>query len=198
MRLAVALVLFLTLAGVALAAPASELPSAFERPATAEDRLPSFLPLRPGEGRPYDSRLIATHATWKWTWRVYVFKQARRAFRSERIVQNVCLFVVQNGDAGGGCSPAASFFGPGRQLAASATGRALVGVASDRVARIVVVGSRGVRHDVPLSADHGFFFNCRAYNGCACVVARVQALDRAGRLITDQNWRSPARNCRQR
>ena len=35
-------------------------------------------------------------------------------------------------------------------------------------------------------ADLGFIFNCRAYNGCACVIARLEAYDRRGNRIVDE------------
>jgi len=120
---------------------------------------------------------------------VRLFKQTIRGRAS------ICTFVFEGGGAGGGCSPAASFFGPGRQVHASAS-RVLAGVASDRVVRVVVIGSQGVVHEVPLSPDHGFIFNCRAYNGCPCAVSRLQAFDRMGRRIYNQNWPTPY--CRRR
>jgi hypothetical protein len=46
------------------------------------------------------------------------------------------------------------------------------------------------------ASDQGFIFNCRAYNGCACVVSRLQAFDRAGRILESQDWLAPT--CRRR
>jgi hypothetical protein len=179
----------------ALGSSAADLPSAFDRPATSADRLPFTLAPAAGEGRPYDSRHVATYAGRTRTWDVFVFKQSRPTFRSTRAVEHVCVFVADGRSAGGGCSPTPTFFGPRRHVVAS-SGRVLAGVVSDRVARLVVIGSAGRAHRVPLSADDGFVFDCRAYNGCACVLDRVQAFDRAGRMITNQSWRSTAPNCR--
>jgi len=174
---------------VCAAAAASDLPSAFTRAPSAADQLPPTFPGVPDGGRPYESRRIATLSGTKREWNVFIFKQKIK----KRI--NVCRFVfTRNQGAGGGCSPSESFFGPGRQVSAGA-GRVLAGVASDRVTRVVVIGSLGVVHEVPLSSDNGFIFNCRAFNGCACVVSRLQAFDRMGRRITNQDWRG-SRSCR--
>lgn len=196
MRLALgAAVAFACLSGVALAAEQGTVPSAFARPETEADRLPSTFAM-PGEGLPYDSRRIASYKGTKRTWTVYIFKQRRRGFYQHKPAQeHICVFVFEGGGAGGGCSPSGSFFGPGRPVNASSS-RVLAGVASDQVARIAVVGSRGVVHNVPLSSDHGFVFDCRAYNGCACVISRLQAFDKRGIRIANQDWRSSAPNCR--
>lgn len=191
---AVAVIGCASLVSGASAAPISELPSAFTRPATEADRLP--LDFSGFEGRPYDSRRIASYKGTKRTWTVYIFKQRMRGFNQQAPArEHVCVFVFEGGGAGGGCSPSASFFGPGRPVNASSS-RVLAGVASDQVARIAVVGSRGVVHHVSLSSDHGFIFNCRAFNGCACVLSRLQAFDKLGNRIMNQDWRSSAPNCR--
>lgn len=196
-RLAIAAVVCAAVTTVALAASAPVLPSAFSRPAVATDRLPSAFPdSLPGEGRPYDSRRIASYMGTKHAWSVYVFKMQMRGFKQKRAREHTCVFVFEGAGGGGGCSPTASFFGPGREVNASSS-QVLAGVASDRVARVVVIGSQGVVHEVPLSPDRGFIFNCRAYNGCACVVSRLQAFDRMGRRITNQDWLG-SRSCRRR
>lgn len=174
------------------AADASNLPSAFTRSPTAADQLPPTFRWIHGGGRPYESRRIATLSGTKREWDVYIFKQRI----TKRI--NVCLVVfTRDQGAGGGCSPAKSFFSRSRDIVASSS-RVVAGVASDRVARVVIIGSRGVAHDVPLSRDRGFIFNCRAFNGCACVISRLQAFDRLGNRIANQDWRSSAPNCRRR
>jgi hypothetical protein len=193
-----AIVCALLVTGVCAAA-APDLPSAFTRAPTAADQLPPSVRGVPGEGRPYASRRIASLSGTKRQWSVFIFKQRIK----KRI--NVCLFVSfvfardpdGVGGAGGGCSPSESFFGPSRDVAASSS-RVLAGVASRRVARVVVIGSLGVAHEVPLSRDNGFIFNCRAFNGCACVISRLQAFDKLGNLIENQDWRSSAPNCQKR
>ncbi len=183
-------------AGVSGAAT-STIPSAFARAPVASDQLPGNFQGVPDGGLAHDSRRIATLQGTKRSWSVYIFKQTiRNRLLNPSVRPNICLFIFTSGQgAGGGCSPTDLFFGP-RHVSASATGRVLAGVASDRVARVVVVGSRRVVHEAPLSADQGFIFNCRAYNGCACVVSRVQAFDKSGKRIANQDWRSSARNCR--
>ena len=196
-----AMVFCASLATGVVAAYASNLPSAFERSPTAADQLPPTFQGVSGEGRPYASRRIATLSSTKRQWSVYIFKQRIK----NRLLQsgtkprlNVCLFVFSDGEnGGGGCSPTALFFGPDGAITASSS-RVLAGVASDRVARVVVIGSQGKAHDVPLSGDKGFIFNCRAYNGCACVISRLQAFDKLGHRIANQDWRSRAPNCRRR
>ena len=88
--------------------------------------------------------------------------------------------------SGGGCSPAAAFF-DGRHVAAT-SGRLFSGVVSNDVARVVIVGSRGVRHQPRLSVDGGFIHTCRAFNGCARLIACVEAYDRQGERLSTQAW----------
>jgi hypothetical protein len=171
------------LAGTASAAPLADVPSAFLRPAVAADRLPTgFESLRSDRRRPSDSRRIATYLDGKHRrWSLYIFKQTIRG------KQNICVFTLQQGGGGGGCDYSSHFFTPGHDVVAS-SGRVFAGVVSDRVARVVVVGSQGRRHPVKLTTDHGFIYNCRAYNGCSCAVARLQAFDKTGTLLTSQSW----------
>jgi hypothetical protein len=170
-------------AGSARAASVPDMPSAFLRPAVAADRLPDrFETLRSGRGRPSDSRRIATYIDGKHRrWSLYIFKETIRG------KQNICVVTLQQSGGGGGCDYSSHFFAPGRDVVAS-SGRVLAGVAADRVARVVVVGSQGRRHPINLTSDHGFIYNCRAYNGCTCVVARLEAFDKAGKLLTNQSW----------
>ncbi|MGH9204414.1 MAG: hypothetical protein ACRD2A_24565, partial [Vicinamibacterales bacterium] len=173
------------------------LPSAFERAPATSDQLPGSFQGIPGDGRPYDSRRIATLSGTKRHWSVYIFKQRiKNRLLAAKPRLNICLFVFTDGHGGGGgCSPTALFFGPDGAITASSS-RVLAGVASDRVVRLVVVGSQGKRHNVRLSRDKGFIFNCRAFNGCACVISRIQAFDRQGNRIANENWTSRALNCR--
>lgn len=200
-RLFVAALVLATLTTAAAGAATSTIPSAFARAQVASDQLPGNFQGVPGEGLPHDSRRIATLRGTKRDWSVYIFKQTiRHRFLKPSVRPSICLFVFTHEDGGvgggGGCSPSTLFLGPTRHVSTSATGRVLAGVASDRVTRVIVIGSRGVVHEVPLSADQGFIFNCRAYNGCACVISRIQAFDKRGNRIANENWTSRAPNCR--
>jgi len=160
------------------------LPLAFARPATAADRLPAAFMAHtaPDSGLPYDSRRVATYVDGKHRhWNLYIFKQRLHG------KVNVCDYLVRDAGGGGGCSPSSGFFARGRQVAAT-EGRLFAGVAAAKVARVEVVGSRGVVHHVPLNADHSFIYDCNAYNGCICVVAKLRAYDRQGTLVTNQTW----------
>jgi hypothetical protein len=67
------------------------------------------------------------------------------------------------------------------------------GVVARNVARVEIIGTHGRVHPVALTPDGGFIWNCRAYNGCACVVSELRAFDQDGKLVTRQDWRS--RSC---
>ena len=141
-----------------------------------------FAAISPNRGRPRDSRRIATYIDGKQRrWSLFIFREAIRG------QENICTFVIQGHGGGGGCDPSVTFFVPGREVVAS-EGHVLAGVASDRVTRIMVIGSRGVLHRVTLTPDHGFIYDCATYNGCTCAVARLKAFDRTGKLITNQPW----------
>jgi hypothetical protein len=190
MRLAaVAFAVFLV-AGVALAAsrPAT-IPSAFARRATPADRLPAgFAQL--GGSRPFDSRRIATYTDGAQRhWSVYVFKQVLHS----RL--NICIATLRAGGGGVGCSPPPKFFAPGRWVVAG-EGHLIAGVAADNVAAVRLIGRHGTVHTVKLTRDHGFIYDCNAYNGCSCLISRVQAFDSVGRLITNQDWLGSS--CRRR
>ena len=121
------------------------------------------------------SRLVATYDGGpNRRGRVYIYKTSRG--------ESGYWFVWRG--AGGGCSPGPLFE---RQRVVAGAGQFLAGVAADEVTRIVVVGSRGVRHLVPLSADNGFVYDCRTYNGCPCAVTWLDAY--AGdKRVHHQNW----------
>ncbi len=137
-----------------------------------------------------DSRRIA----------VYQDRRGRRAtlFVAKTRTQ-LCIMLVNAappgvGGAGGGCSPRSSFF-QGRHVSAT-SGRLFAGVVSNEVARVVLVGSRGVRHPVEVTVDGGFIYDCRAYNGCAGLIACVEAYGRSGPVLSKQAWM--ADGCRRR
>lgn len=171
MRVAFAIAAVTVAAG---ASAATQEPIAFQRPARADDRYtgpPSTWQIR-------DSRLVA-----------------RALVRRPNRVNQARLYLVRraNGmlcvvlhDAGGGAASCTS----SSQLArgVSLSGRLLAGVVRNEVARVVVVGTRGVRHPVKLTRDKGFIWDCRAWNGCRWVVAAVEAYDAAGSLLYRTAW----------
>lgn len=120
----------------------------------------------------------------------------RRGRRSDLYVaktrMQMCIVSVNfnatgtGGGSGGGCSPTADFFHGERVVATS--GRLFQGVVANDVARVVLVGSRGVRHTVRLTSDGGFIYNCRAYNGCARLIACVEAYAPDGSYLSGQPW----------
>jgi len=131
-----------------------------------------------------DSRRIAT----------YVDRRGRRAtLYVAKGGLGLCQVLVKSstsggvGGGGGGCSPPADFLNRERHVAAS-SGRLFAGVVANEVARVVIVGSRGVRHPVKVTADGGFIYDCRAYNGCAGLIACVEAYTRDGTLLSGQPW----------
>jgi hypothetical protein len=132
---------------------------------------------------------------------VYQDRRGRRAtLYVAKTRTQLCVVLVYSssagavGGAGGGCSPKNSFF-QGRHVSAS-SGRLFWGLVSNEVARIVIVGSKGVRHRLEVTQDGGFIYDCRAYNGCAGLVACVEAYARDGDSLSDQAW-SPG-GCRRR
>jgi hypothetical protein len=159
----------------------STLPQAFLRPRRSSDALPkrglgsNTVPIGPSRERILDTRRIAS----------YTDGRGRQALLYLlRTKSDICDFTFWGSGAGGGCGPTSEFFG-GRHLVFG-TGHLLSGVGDDLVAKVVVVGSRGVRHPVVPSADGGFIYDCKAYNGCACVVDRVEGYDAAGQLVASE------------
>jgi hypothetical protein len=150
---------------------------AFDRPARADDRLTLRLPDR---FQIDVSRKIALYTDGRGrTSTLYVAKTR---------IGELCLVLASgNGGASLGCSPAAAFFAPGSHVNAS-SGRLFSGVTTDSVSRVVLVGSLGKRHSLAVSRDGGFIYNCRAYNGCAKLIACIEAYDASGRLLSNQAW----------
>lgn len=185
----VPVLLGLLIAGTATAAGSSppEL-RAFERPKRESDVLRASVT---AHLRVVDSRRIAA----------YEDRRGRRATlfvaktRTELCVMLVTSTAVRgvNG-AGGGCSPSKDFF-QGRHVAAT-SGRLFAGVVSNEVGRVVLVGSRGVRHSIRPTRDGGFIYDCRAYNGCARLIACVEAYAADGSYLSGQPWLP--RGCRRR
>ena len=170
-----------------IAAPSATELRAFLRAKQATDVLPAWVHVR---SKVTDSRRIATYV------------DGRKRPASTYIVKTadglLCHFTISTNragrHAGGGCSTQRLLFASGQHVAAG-RGRLLAGVVANEVRHIVVVGSRGRRHPVRVTPDGGFIFDCRAWNGCACVVAAVEARDADNRLLSTQRWPIPA-SCR--
>jgi hypothetical protein len=151
---------------------------AFERPEQPGD---SFLP-RWGPFEIVDSRRVASFTDSRGrVFRLYVAKTRGG---------ELCVMQAQSGGAGGGCSPASDFVSRNRPVAAT-SGRLFAGVVSNDVAKVILVGSLGRRHQVALTRDGGFIHTCRAYNGCSTLIACIESYDRNGRLLARQPWARP-------
>jgi hypothetical protein len=177
--LALAALCAVAAAGASGAAVEPEL-RAFERPKRATDVLRGSFARH---FRVTDSRRIAT----------YTDRRGRRTdlYVAKTRTQLCIVAANSNGPgaisgSGGGCSPKADFF-DGRHVAAS-SGRLVHGVVANDVSRVVLVGSRGVRHQARLTRDGGFIHDCRAYNGCAGLIACVEAYGADGSLLSAQQW----------
>ena len=181
-RLTPSVVATIIVAIASTAASASRAPilRAFERPATKVDRVPRQLTSRM---RVIDSRRVATYVA-----------PRRRARRTTLFVATVagkgwCLITIQFQPRSAAASCGPRLFGIGSFFRAG-EGTFFAGIAANRVTRVVLVGSRGARHVAHLSRDNGFIYDCRAYNGCACLIDRVEVYA-GGRLLESRAW-SPA------
>jgi hypothetical protein len=106
-----------------------------------------------------------------------------RLFLVRRAKGLLCIALLDRDREGTTCASASSL--PTLFLM---SGRLLSGVAANNVARIVVVGTQGARHTVPLTRDRGFIWDCRAWSGCSTVIAEIQAYDRAGKTLYRTRW----------
>jgi len=127
----------------------------------------------------------------------YVDRRDRRStlYVAKTLNGWLCHVLAKGNGGGSGCSPRHAFFHPGKHISAS-SGRLFAGVVANEVARVVIVGSRRVRHPVDVTADGGFIYDCRAYNGCAGLIACVEAYDHSGHVLSKQAWMG--NGCRRR
>jgi hypothetical protein len=162
-------------AAVVVAAPhaATPKPVAFQRPATAADRYTGLH----RSWRVADSRLVARSVVRRpnrlSTARLYLLR------RTDRLL----CFVLR--DVGEAASCASSL--PLGTVHVTLS-RVLAGVAANDVTRVVVIGTRGRRHTVKLTRDHGFIWDCRAYSGCSSVTVGIEGYNRGGRRVYSTNW----------
>jgi hypothetical protein len=168
------------LAAQATAASSAE-PSALFRPATAADVLPAKfrntrLPI-------LESRLVASYARGKTKVRLFLVRTA------DGMLCNVML--VDDRASGTGCRAPTAFFGTAGVNVAAVSGRYFAGVAPNEAGSMVVIGRRGDRHQIRLSADHAFIVGCSGRDACACSVAWVEVLDASGQLLSRTKWLAP-------
>ena len=167
--LLIAAALIACIATTALGADNSEL-RAFQRDAQPGDGIG----MRLHEGMVADSRRIAVYTDSRGRrFTLYVVKTDRGW---------LCAVIRTPTGSGSGCSPSSQFIQPGSH-GAYMSGRHFVGVTANNVTRVVLIGSRGVRHSVPVTEDGGFIHNCRAYNGCASLIVCVQSYNRSNKLL---------------
>jgi len=183
--LRIALVILVLIVQVSVALADSAVPiRAFARPATKADALPSYL-------------VSFLHITASRRVASYVSpgRPARRAtvYVARSREKGWCIFTVHSGKTGGSCGP--SLFRAGHRITAQ-EGQFFAGVAANDVARLVVIDVQGTRRAVALSRDNGFVYDCRARNGCSCVVGSVEAFGATGKLLDSpsktQASRAPA------
>jgi hypothetical protein len=150
----------------------SQEPAAFQRPARADDR---FAGLSRWDFS--DSRLVAQTSIGRPSG-----SNVARLYLGRRMDGMLCIALVDRGTAGSCTKPSA--FAKGISM----SGRLLVGVVPNHVTRLVVVGTRGVRHSVKPTRDKGLIWDCRSWNGCTGVIAAIEAYDAAGRLLYRTPW----------
>jgi hypothetical protein len=171
-RVALAAVVAAVVVVPAASGGASREPAAFQRPARPDDHFAG-----PSRWDVSDSRLVA---------RVSIRRPSgsnvARLYLVRRTDGMLCIALLDRGGAGSCTKPSA--FAKGISL----SGRLLVGVVPNHVMRLVVVGTRGVRHSVKPTRDRGFIWDCRSWNGCDSVIAAVEAYNGAGRLLYRMPW----------
>lgn len=182
----------LTLAVVSYGAPVRtrvNLPlRALARPARASDTLP----YKPGGlvGQVLLSRRVATYTDQHrrtTNFFVYEVRGRLRHVKSAYGVWFCSLLVKQGAGGGGGCGPiqeVANVFAnqPVAVWHGNNTydGEYVWGIAANDVQSVVLIESNGVRHNMALSADHGFIYNCGACAGS------IDAYGQRGELLSAQ------------
>lgn len=176
-------------AAVASAAAAAPPPHirAFDRPERPTDRLPGNARIFGGDLHhlpAQQERVLASR-------RVAAYTdgggRAATLYVAETATQ-ICLVQTWLGGAGSACT-SKSFFGSRRLVITQ--GHLLYGLAADGVESVVVVGARGVPHRVALSPDGGFIYDCKAWNGCVCVVDHGEALNASGAVLAREGALPP-------
>lgn len=152
-------------------------PRAFGRPARPTDTLPSRA--RDMFGGLDDSRQVASYVDGR--------GRVARLYLARTHDGQICTLLRWGGGIGGGCGPGDTFFRPGHPVVGT-MGHLFAGVAAPGVARVEIVGIRGGVHRPRLSGDDGFVYDCRAYNGCICLIRSVRAYAANGLLVGDESW----------
>jgi hypothetical protein len=181
-RVPALVILFALLAGLALAvqAQASTDPTALLRPGTTADVLPAKI----RKGLPLlETRLVASYTRARKNVRLYLVRTA------DGQLCNVML--IDDRASGTGCRAPTLFFGSTGLSPAAISGRYFAGVAPNEAASMVVIGRKGDRHQIRLSADHAFIVGCSGPDACACSVAWVELLDGTGIVLSRTKWLAP-------
>jgi hypothetical protein len=169
-RLAVLLVIAAAVAPTA-AAQARNPVDPFQRPARPSDRLPrSFDHMLMRKGGVARSRRIAVYNRNRHSASLYLVRTSRAS---------LCAILVTEHAAGGGCYA-------GRHLLPLEAMYGLhyaAGTVGARVATLLVLGTHGRRHRVPVTDEGGFIYRCRAFSGCTASVRSITAYDERGHVI---------------
>jgi hypothetical protein len=161
---------------------ATALPRAFRRPARPSDRLPERLShiIEAGASGASPDRVVASRRVAS-----YTDGRGRRAvFYLIESLRRICTLTTWGSGAGGGCNPISNPFGGRHMIGGS--GHLFSAIVDDSVAKVVVVGRLGVRHPVAINSDRAFIYDCKAYSGCTCVVSRIDAYNKGGKIIQSQ------------
>jgi hypothetical protein len=185
-RLARLVVLIAVLAGLGVVAEAqgetsANDPTALLRAATPADVLPARI--RKTQLPVLESRLVAAYARAKTRVKLYLVRT------TDGMLCNVML--VDNRASGTGCRLPTTFFGVTGLAPAAVSGRFFAGIAPNQAASMVVIGRKGDRHQIRLSADHAFIVGCSGPDACACAIANVELRDATGLVLSNTRWLAP-------
>ncbi len=174
---------------------AIELPvRALARPAVASDALPH----KPGDlvGQVLRSRRVATYTDRQGrSTNLFVYEaKGRLGHGATKRQVWFCLFRISQGAGGDwGCGSIRNVASTFAKHPLDADwgenpydGEYVWGLAANNVQSVVLIESNGIKHNVVLSPDNGFIFNCGA-NGCA---GSIDSYGQRGQLLSAQRLRA--------
>jgi hypothetical protein len=94
----------------------------------------------------------------------------------------LCLMLVSVGAAGGACSPRL-LSGELAIMGLSYGNHYASGRVRSDVRSVVVVGTRGRRHRIPVHTGGGFIYRCPAFSGCTSSIYSIEAYGADGRRL---------------